>query len=154
VIVSEPDLFDEEAMEWIHDRFARILLAAADRDAEVVAENIDDVSTRYGHPGVYAVCCGMAETIRTLRFPGYEQGDGSLTGDIAVVQGPADSPDSSGLWATRFVAAYLNGDAATTCALFFGTLENDESGDALVTGVLRLIAMAAVLGPFLEEKEQ
>lgn len=139
-------MIDASGQEWIFNQFAVILSAAMDRDSAQVADAIGETGLTYGHEGVYAVCCALAETVRKLGFPDFEQGNGTLTGDIAIVEKSEVGDQSpASLWAVRFIVAYMNGDSATSTALFYGPLESGDepAQNALIAGVVALITIAA-----------
>jgi hypothetical protein len=129
---------------WLYERFARLMAAAVERDSETTSGIFVEVASRLGDSGVFALCCALAEAVRQYVFPGFTPGDGSLSGDIAVLEKLTDGPDHPPtLWATRFVAAYLNGDQDTSTALFFGAADDDE--ELLIAGLVELVEMAADL---------
>lgn len=141
-------MITDEDKHWLYEKFAQILTAAVDRDADGVASGLGEVALRLDHDGVYSICCALAETVHKLAFPDFVQGDGSLTGDMAVVDKLSDDADRPpSLWAVRFVVAYMNGDRDTTLALFWGPLQDDNPAvpaeDILIPGVSALINMAA-----------
>lgn len=132
---------DPERTAWLHRQFEVILEAAMERRADDIIDAISETGERYGGEGVFAICCALAETVRSLAFPDVKQGDGSLTGDMLIVEnltGKEGHPAS--LWACRFVVAYVNGDAGNTTSLFFGSMLDP---DAHVAGVIELIMIAA-----------
>lgn len=134
---------DNERLQWLSERTTRLLCAAMDRDPDEVARLLEEIADAQGGTGMYAVCCALAETVRQFAFPNVKQGDGSLTGDMLVIErlpGATEPGSPHDLWAARFVAAYVNGDGDTSTALFFGSM-GDE--DAHTGGVIALIAMAA-----------
>lgn len=136
-----PTTEDAERLEWLSDRTMRLLCAAMDRDAAEAVRLAAEIADTYGTHAMYGVCCALSETVRQFAFPGVKQGDGSLTGDmLAIKKLPGGKDDPHALWACRFVVAYINGDADTTTALFFGSIRDEE---AHTGGVIALIAMAA-----------
>lgn len=135
---------DSKRNNWLHEQFSMILSAAMDGEDESAADHLVAVGTKYGHSGVYGICCALAEAVRVLGFPGVQQGDGSLTGDIMIVEKlPGSDGDPATLWACRFVVAYINGDRDTCTSLFFGSFGHPRAERALVSGVTELIIMAA-----------
>lgn len=129
------------------DRTTALYLAAIDRESATVADYIGEIGTHYGHSGVYALCCGLAEIVLKIVFPDQARGDGTLTSDMFVlaVHGDltTDRVSAARLWAARFVTMYGNGDAEGTLALFFGGLDDEEQA---VGNVRALIGIAADLG--------
>jgi len=139
----------DERSKFIADRVGRILVAAMDRNPDAAATSIEEVGTRYGHKGVFGVCCAMAAVVQKLAFPETKRGDGSLTGDLAVLQqSPGAKPDPAVLWAARFVTSYINGDSETSAALFYGAV---DFPDKLIPGVISLVSLA---GDIAREKEK
>lgn len=139
---------DPERIEWLGQRTMRLICAAMDRDADEAARLLEDIGKRYGHDGVYATCCALSEAARVWAFPSVRRGDGSLTGDILAIERlPGAKDDPASLWACRFLAAYVNGDAATSTALFFGQLEDQE---LIIGGVTALIGMVGGIGRQVE----
>lgn len=133
---------DSKRSHWLLERFTDILVSAVDRNPDGVFDGIIAVSDRYGDDGMYGVCCALAETVLKLGFPGIERGDGSLEGNLVVVQqlNSAGSADPPTLWACRFVASYINGDTDSNVHLFFSS--RDET-DFLSRATMELVAMAA-----------
>lgn len=139
---------DPDRIPWLADQTGRIILAAVDRDPDTVATALAEVGERYGHNGVYGLCCALATAVHQLAFPNFKQGDGTLTGDMLAIQklpGAKDEPATE--WACRFVATHINGDGPTNADLFFGNL-GDE--DVLLSGVISLVAM---VGDIARQKE-
>lgn len=126
---------------WLLDRYAELLTCAVDHDGDGVNVAITAVSERLGINGIYAICCALAETVRRLGFPEIERGDGTLTGDIAIIESAPHAPAPM-LWATRFVASYINGDSTTQLSLFHSL--SDEA-DFVTHAFSELIDMAADL---------
>jgi hypothetical protein len=142
------DMPDPKRLKKLGDLAMRLLAAAIDRDTDTTVGLLEEIGTEYGTHGMYGTCCALAETVRQFAFPKVKQGDGSLTGDLVFIQQtPGSKGDPYALWAARFVAAYINGDADTSTALFFG---NVRDADAHTGGVVALVAMAADLA---REKE-
>lgn len=133
---------DAERIPWLGDRTMRLLCAAMDRDADEVTRLLDEIAQRYDAQGIWGICYALAGAIHKLAFPAVQRGDGTLTGDMLVIDRipGASTEDPDALWAARFVVAYVNGDADTANALFYGTMAdpNQHAG-----GVIALIAMAA-----------
>ena len=128
---------DPEQLEWLTEQTGRILTAAVDRDARAASDAIAETADRYGHSGVYSLCCALAETVRVLVFPTV-QGDGTLTGEIlAMVKLPGATADRPTEWAGRFITTHVNGDGATNATLFFHNLH--DAGNVVVKGVAALI---------------
>lgn len=139
---------DPDRIPWLTDQTGRIIVAAVDRDADTIATALGEIGDRYGHDGVYGVCCALASAVHTLAFPGVKQGDGTLTGDILAIEklpGAKDEPATE--WACRFVTSHINGDGPTNTSLFFGNL-GDE--DLILGGVIALVAMT---GDIARQKE-
>lgn len=133
-----------ETTKWLYDRFAVILTAAMDGKADLVADTIAEVGRTEGHDGVYAICCGMAQAVMRLGFPEIQQGDGTLTGDMMIVDKmPGASDDPAALWACRFVAAHVNGDRERCGDLFFVPIATGD--DAIIGNVVALVIMTADL---------
>lgn len=146
--MTTPDLDDSERMQFLTDRTMRLLCAAMDRDPEQAANLLGEIGERYGHDGVYGVCCALAEAVRTWAFPTVPRGDGSLTGDMLILEklpGAKDDPATD--WACRFVTSYINGDDDINTALFFGNLGDQE---LTIGGVTALIGMAGSIGRQVE----
>lgn len=136
--VKPTDVYDHE---FLADRAYRVIAAAVYRDDEAVAAGIEDISTAYGHDGVFALCYALCGTIHKAAFPHMKRGDGTLAGDMMVVEAnrEPDCPNSAAtLWAAQFLAAYINGDGGTTASLFYGCLDDRERA---VGSVLTLISM-------------
>lgn len=136
----------DEVRQVLHDGFTRLLRAAIAGDVDGVTEELDRIGEHLDYSGIYAICCGLADLVMNLSFPGFTRGDGSLTGVVVgttKVEGRAGNDPT--LWANRFIVTHMNGDAETKSALFFGPL-NDESETAeedLLAGVLALVALTA-----------
>jgi hypothetical protein len=136
-----------EQSTWLYDRYGALLLAGVDHDYDKIGEILDEIGQREGHPGVYVICCAMADTVRRLAIPGQKVGDGTLSGDLVTVAKPPGQPeDSPALWAVRFAAAYVNGDRTRLTDMFFGLLKSND--DLVVAGVVELIAMTADIALF------
>lgn len=132
---------DPERLEWLGERTMRLLCAAMDRDPDETCRLLGEIAEEAGTHGMYGVCNALAETIRHFAFPTIARGDGSLTGDMLAIQKlPGATADRHADWACRFVTTYVNGDGETNCALFFGSLDDE---DLHAGGVIALIAMAA-----------
>jgi hypothetical protein len=131
-----------EKTAWLYDRFAVLLAAAMDHNGETVADVLVEVNEREGSDGIFAICCALADSIRRLAFPGIEIGDGTLTGDLAVVEKTsAEAGSEPALWVARFVAAYINGDKTRYADLFFLSLESDQ--ELHLAAVVELLKMTA-----------
>jgi hypothetical protein len=114
-----------------------------DRDPDETCRLLEEIAEGYGASGMYAACCALAETVRQFAFPSVRRGDGTLTGEMLVVeQMPGSKGDPRALWACRFVASYINGDSGTSIALFYGSVADE---DAHTGGVIALLALAASL---------
>lgn len=136
----------EQDKRWLDQHYKTLLRAAMAADADAVATAFSAIDDAYGQFGIYLISCGLAELIRGLVFPDFQRGDGTLTGDFAAIEMPAEvmRRQPNRLWAHQFTAAYMNGDMATTSALFFGPLvEGGENNDEVVAGVLALLSIAA-----------
>lgn len=132
-----------ERTRWLVGRMQRLLCAAMDCAGDETARLLEEIGVTHGPAGMYGVCCALAEVVRRLGFPGFEVGDGSLTGDIAFIEqlDEADNPsDQHDLWAARFVTAYMNGDDDTCFALFSSSMCDEETHAG---GVIALVDMAA-----------
>lgn len=141
----------DERTRYLADQTGRIILAAVDRDHDTVARAIEEIGTAYGHDGVFQLCYALSEAVHQLVFPQVTRGDGSLTGDMIAIQAnkpPSSLSGAASLWAARFVAAYINGDASTTNSLFYGGLENR---DQILANVATLVGLA---GDVARQKEQ
>lgn len=135
---------DRERYNWLADRAQRLIEAAIAGDADEAPRLVEEIGTTYGHDGVYSICFVLSETIRVWVFPNISRGDGSLTGDMLSVERDPNVPvDRCTEWACRFVVAYVNGDTATTEALFFG-----QTGDRelLLGGVASLVGLVGGVG--------
>lgn len=131
-----------EQTKWLYDRFAVLLAAAMDRNDDVCADVLAEVGSVEGHIGVYAICSGMANSVMQLGFPGMQRGDGTLTGDIAVVQQLSSSDEEPhSLWACRFITAWINGDNAR-CLDMFSTAV-DAGPETAISNVVALIRIAS-----------
>lgn len=134
----------EDRKKWLVARAKTLLLAAVDNDDDTAAAVLAEVGGRYGHGGVFAVCCALCEALRQWVFPNMKRGDGSLTGDMVRFEIDGDAPvDRAILWSARFLAAYCNGDGDTLEALFFA-----QTGDQqlIIGGVAELVNMAGDIG--------
>lgn len=140
----------DERTRYLGVQAGRILAAARDRNPGVAADCLEKVGERYGHDGVFGVCCAMAAVVQRLAFPGTKRGDGTLDNEhLAIIQQlPGADPNPDALWAARFVTSYINGDRDTTAALFYGALDFPEE---IVAGVVSLVSMA---GDVARETEQ
>jgi len=142
--VTTSELDNLERMEFLADRTMRLICAAMDRQPEQASQLIEEMGERYGHDGMYGVCCALAETVRQWVWPEVKRGDGTLTGDmLAIEKLPSAREDRATDWAVRFVAAYVNGDGDNTTALFFGQLDDQE---LILGGVIALVAMVGDIG--------
>jgi hypothetical protein len=131
-----------EQTNWLYDRFAVLLAAAMDGNDDVCADVLTEVGRKEGHVGVYAICSGMANAVMQLSFPGVQRGDGTLTGDIAVVRqlsGAGEAPSS--LWACRFIVAWMNGDNTRCLDMFSAAV--DAGPDTAISNVAALIRIAS-----------
>lgn len=141
---------DPEQLEWLTEQTGRVLTAAIDRDAKGASDAVAEAADRYGHTGVYSLCCALAETVRQLVFPTVH-GDGSLTGEIlALVKLPGATPDRHTEWACRFITTHVNGDGATNATLFFHNLH--DTGNLVVKGVAALILIVGDVARHAERK--
>ncbi len=136
---------NEKQMDWLTEMTARTLFAAVDREQDIVARTICTVGEEMGDEGVYSLCCGLAAAILAWRFPGTKRGDGTLTGNTLAMIPPAVAEDSDPrtLWAMRFVAAQMNGDGATSLALFTTALHDR---DRLLGGMAALAKLTGDTG--------
>lgn len=141
---------DPERLRWLADHAMRLLAAAIDRDSDQAARILEAIGTRYGHDGMYGTCCALSEAIRTWAFPTVKRGDGSLTGDLlGMAKLPGAKDDAATDWACRFLTTYVNGDADTNTALFFGQLGDRE---LILGGVTALVGMAGGIGRQIEQE--
>lgn len=140
----------DERSRWLVDEFSLILTYAVDRDPEGVQEHVIAVADRYGDDGMYGICCALAQTVLKLGFPGIERGDGSLQGDgMLIIEQLSDALDPHTLWASRFIATYINGDTDSNVHLFYSA--RDET-PYLVQGVIELISIAADIARLKREE--
>ncbi len=140
---------DPDRIAWLADQTGRLICAAVDRDPDAVSDTLGEIGERYGHDGVYGVCCALATAVHQLAFPNLKQGDGSLTGDMLGIQKlPGAKDDPATEWACRFVTSHVNGDGPTNASLFYGNL-GDE--DLILGGVISLVAM---VGDIARQAEQ
>lgn len=141
---------DPDRIPWLADQTGHLILAAVDRDADTIATTLGEIGARYGHDGIYGVCCALATAVHQLAFPGVKQGDGSLTGDILAIEKlPGAKDESATEWACRFVTSHINGDGSTNASLFFANL-GDE--DLILGGVVALVAMVGDIARHAEQE--
>lgn len=140
---------DRFEMELMAETSMQIMVASADRDSETVARLMTEVGCREnGAIAVYSLCCSWAEVIMRVTLGRTERGgeDLAVMGVAAVGPdgirhlAPEDAPPQVRpmIWATRFVAAYANGDNDTTLALFTTSLDR---GEAHIGDVVALVGM-------------
>ena len=136
-----------------------IMCAAADGDTETISGLMMQVATSEGGPAaVYSLCCSWAEVVMRLGF-GRDVRGGDAVAVMGVLSGtpdnlrqiaPEDAPPQyrSQIWATRFVAAYLNGNDDQTMALFAASMDDEERhvGD--------VVALIGMVGDVLRNAEQ
>jgi hypothetical protein len=134
-------LITDEDREWLDEKYVMLLLAAVDEDFPIVAKLLSKVARRFGHPGIYVICCALAQTIHQVSYPDLEIGDQTIPDLLATVENAADSPEL--LWASNFVTAYLKGNAPARKTLFFDALKDETSRKQLLGCVSVLIHMAA-----------
>jgi hypothetical protein len=141
----------DERSRWLVNEFSLILTYAVDRFPDGVQEHVIAVADRYGDDGMYGICCALAQTVLKLGFPGIERGDGSLQGDgMLIIEQLSDvDPDPHTLWASRFIATYINGDTDSNVHLFYSA--RDET-PYLVRSVIELISIAADMARLKREE--
>lgn len=121
---------NDSRTHWLATKTVQIIAGATIRDTDRVVRAIEDVDDRYGPDGLYGVCYGLAESVRCMVWPEVDQ-----------------LPDAAGsrgaLWAARFLAAYVNGDADTASALFYGQLGDHE---LILDGLAALVEVVGEAG--------
>lgn len=132
---------DEKRSLFLADRSHRILAAILLEDPFAASELLNEVVETYDAPGIYAVCCVMAESIYRSMFADLPRGDGSLQGEylMKVETSPGVEEDPESMWAARFACTYINGDMKTNSDLYFGTMDDIERHTG---GVCALITLA------------
>lgn len=117
-----------------------LLGAMVVRDPQAAMEAMEAITAEYGDKGVFTACYTASEIVRRIAFPNMPRGNGTLNGPIVGIDAKANNLPGHHLWAVRFFAAYVNGDTATTNALF--TCHRDDP-DSFAAGVGSLLAMCA-----------
>lgn len=133
----------------LYEQFVQLIAAAVIRDNDQVADLLGDIGEERGSEGIFATCCALAQTVLNISFPKARRGDGSLTGDMIIIEQSSEDSDhpraAPALWAARFVAAYANGDNERCADLFFSESIDTSSDrpDFIIVAVVELLRMAA-----------
>ncbi|MBQ1047830.1 hypothetical protein KBX50_05075 [Micromonospora sp. C51] len=129
---------------WLSRAVMDLLACAATGDTAGVRDALEAIVRERNASGVWALCCAMADTVTTLGL-GVRQGEGFAAVQLATGSGEPVEPENwppqarPQLWATRFVAAHVNGDMDTSYALFLSTMPDPQQHMA---GVAALIGLA------------
>lgn len=123
-----PRTINREDAHWIAQQAHEVIRQAIHGTPESTTEAVFAIAMRYGDTGLYGLACSLAEAARAAI--GIPRGDGTLEG-LMVGVAQQDDDDPASLWASQFVAAYINGDRTTCAALWTAEMLRDGDGDDL-----------------------
>lgn len=138
----------EDEIRELTDAAVALLLRSADEDVDECARIVTTVGEKYGHDGVFRLCCAMANATGIIMGVGRDKGTDPDHGMVSllVVRGgklinsqdvdPRLQPD---VWAYQFVATYVNDGPGNAWPLFVANL-NDQT--RTVDNISALIRMA------------
>lgn len=147
----------DEHLRQLTDVSMRVMVASMDRDAETVARLLTDTATGdHGPADLYSLCCSWADVIMRIGLGHSQRGSGVAAMGVLTLGpdgvgriAPEDAPPQyrSEIWATRFVAAYVNDDSDTTTALFTTSVDRGEEH------VADVVALVGMVGDVLRDRQ-
>lgn len=141
-----PDMtgWNDEDVNNVADAVGRIVIAAVEERGDVIDLEVNTIMERYEAAGMFGLCNGLAAAFKSLMCGDTPVG----LAQLMVVGGvPEDLPPEARplLFATRFLAAHLNGDHAMKEALFVAPIHAGdlEAVNANLNALINTVADVA-----------